>query len=485
MVEYEYDRLHEQIFRRIGGVVDLPRLAASRVLVIGAGAVGSWITFFLSLSGVGTGRGGLFVIDPDEIEIENVSRHSVGLPYVDSEVSNKAEAVANVIHYRLPVTNILSSDQNFLNITDESQEELFRWADLVISAAGHPDVDYRVQQLAFQAQKPAMFPLILSDANLSPGELAWLIYYLPEPNRTPCLACLTRNRQAQAVEGESTLGIDVIYFASVCTSYALAILLGETSTRARILNRNRNLVLVHNAAPRSASLEGIINSPFEVKDVRTRRLANCTICGENRPSATRPRTNAATAILTLITAATILHGGLQNWIGAEVKDFVQSYSIEAPQAPSSANPPAIAPPTADQNFSDSQNPEIETSVEIRTIPEVEESPTQAAPVQKPEAQPVPACEVYQMQSPAPAEQEPCNETEIIEEVIEVIEIVEVDECDSYYESWATEEGPEQPVQEIATSVAEAEQSSAATSVQSREAETYVYYQTQCQSYSGP
>jgi molybdopterin-synthase adenylyltransferase len=94
-------------------------LSSSTVAVVGCGAVGSFVAFWLAKTGVGT----IKLIDPETLTNENVHRHVLGVSDVGTY---KAEALAGLLSRQLPhlsfpfknsgVFEILRSEKNYLDV---------------------------------------------------------------------------------------------------------------------------------------------------------------------------------------------------------------------------------------------------------------------------------------------------------------------------------------------------------------------------------
>jgi len=75
--------------------VELDRLSAAQVLVVGAGSLGSLVAMDLARAGVGH----LTLIDPQSLDPANVGRHALGIQHIGQD---KAEGLANQISVTMP-----------------------------------------------------------------------------------------------------------------------------------------------------------------------------------------------------------------------------------------------------------------------------------------------------------------------------------------------------------------------------------------------
>ena len=114
------DRYHRQ---RLIPWWEQERLAAARVLVVGAGALGNEILKLLALSGVGH----ILIYDMDRIEISNLSR--TVLFNQSDEGAFKAEVAAERVVALNPEAVAVGRAQNIIH---EVGQGVFAWADVVI-----------------------------------------------------------------------------------------------------------------------------------------------------------------------------------------------------------------------------------------------------------------------------------------------------------------------------------------------------------------
>jgi len=138
------------VLHEIGGPGQ-QRLKAARVLVIGAGGLGSPAILYLAAAGVGT----IGVVDDDAVSLSNLQRQvlhgtgDVGVPKVQSADSAVARINPNVTlephAERLDETNALA---------------LIGAYDLVLDGSDNFDTRYLVNRAAARMQKPLVFAAI-------------------------------------------------------------------------------------------------------------------------------------------------------------------------------------------------------------------------------------------------------------------------------------------------------------------------------------
>jgi sulfur-carrier protein adenylyltransferase/sulfurtransferase len=155
------------------GLEGQQKLAASRVLVIGAGGLGSPVALYLAAAGVGT----LGIADPDRVELHNLQRQllhrtaDLGRPKVDSAAQTLA---ALNPHIRLE----LHPD----GITPENARDRFARYDVIVDGSDNFPTRFLAADAAFLAGRPLVSGSILRFE----GQVAVF-----EPGKNgPCFRCL-------------------------------------------------------------------------------------------------------------------------------------------------------------------------------------------------------------------------------------------------------------------------------------------------------
>jgi molybdopterin/thiamine biosynthesis adenylyltransferase len=158
--------------REIGGPGQ-KRLGAAKVLVVGAGGLGSPVLQYLAAAGVGT----IGVIDDDVVEVTNLQRQVIhtddrtGMPKVFSaEIAMKAQNPAVEVR---PYNRRLDAG---------IAAALFAEYDLILDGTDNFDTRYLVNRTAFAAGKP----LIAAALSQWEGQIS---VFAPRDG-TPCYACV-------------------------------------------------------------------------------------------------------------------------------------------------------------------------------------------------------------------------------------------------------------------------------------------------------
>lgn len=128
-------------------------LENKKVAIIGCGAIGSGVARFLALSGVGS----LLLIDPENLDWENIRRHELGALDVGF---SKSQVLAARLRAQVPdITSIEHSTKSIQQIirTDPNAFDQF---DLIVSATGDFIADSAIAHL--QSSKSFNGPIVFS-----------------------------------------------------------------------------------------------------------------------------------------------------------------------------------------------------------------------------------------------------------------------------------------------------------------------------------
>ncbi|MCD9618969.1 HesA/MoeB/ThiF family protein [Chryseobacterium gleum] len=150
-----FSRYSRQIFIEEIGLEGQKKIKSSKVLVIGAGGLGSPVIQYLAAAGVGT----LGVADFDEVELHNLNRqiihaeNRVGLSKVKS-----AEAFVKELNHQVTFKGIEEK------INEDNAEEILTQYDVVIDGSDNFSTRYLVNDTCVQLQKTLVYGSILGFA---------------------------------------------------------------------------------------------------------------------------------------------------------------------------------------------------------------------------------------------------------------------------------------------------------------------------------
>lgn len=130
------------------GVSGQERLAASRVLVVGAGGLGSPAALYLAAAGVGT----LGIADLDRVEAHNLQRQ---LLHRDASLGEaKVASAARRLRETNPHIQIVEHEGG---VTPENAIELFSHYDVILDGTDNFSTRYLNNDAAFFAKRPLVF----------------------------------------------------------------------------------------------------------------------------------------------------------------------------------------------------------------------------------------------------------------------------------------------------------------------------------------
>jgi len=146
--EQKAERYSRQIILREVGGAGQKKLLESRVLIIGAGGLGSPVALYLATAGVGQ----LGIVDSDRVELSNLQRQ---LLHGTADTGRpKAESARDRLQALNPEVEINAYD---LRLTSENALGLFAGYDLGIDGSDNLSTRYLVNDACVLAGKPFFF----------------------------------------------------------------------------------------------------------------------------------------------------------------------------------------------------------------------------------------------------------------------------------------------------------------------------------------
>lgn len=184
----------EGIFARTIGVL-CKEIMNKRVVIVGVGSVGSYISEQMIRSGVGH----LVMVDPDEVEYANLSRTN----YVVADVGMaKVEAQAQHLYRINPAIQLNIFQQDIHDFEGSRLNEIFSQSDVIVAATDDPSAQRTINRFAYANGVPAVFIGLYDGAD--GGEVILSI-----PEETPCYQCATTIRhQVEQISGDVTAKTD-------------------------------------------------------------------------------------------------------------------------------------------------------------------------------------------------------------------------------------------------------------------------------------
>jgi molybdopterin/thiamine biosynthesis adenylyltransferase len=159
--------------------LSFPDLKNKNIILVGCGAIGSYLAPALVRLGAGTGSGSLILVDNDILWPENLGRHSLG--YSSLFKAKSAELRAE-LKRQFPMANLLASEEDVADVS-----KLFD-ADLVIDATGEEAVSemLNARRLALASRTPMLHAWILGN-----GEAVQILW--AQGVKNACYRCLRKS----------------------------------------------------------------------------------------------------------------------------------------------------------------------------------------------------------------------------------------------------------------------------------------------------
>ncbi len=191
------------------------RLGASRVALVGVGALGSVASSLLVRAGVGELR----LIDRDIVELHNLQRQML----FDEEDARSGAPKAEAARRKLALTNSdVRLDARISDLNPANAESLLSGVDLILDATDNFETRYLVNDVAVKTGTPWIYSAALG----AEGRIMTIL-----PGETPCLRCIFPDApqpgESPTCETAGILGPAVAVTASMQVAEALKLLGGR------------------------------------------------------------------------------------------------------------------------------------------------------------------------------------------------------------------------------------------------------------------
>ena len=170
-------RYSRQIMLPNFGIEGQQQLLDSRVLIIGAGGLGSPIAMYLAAAGVGK----LVLVDDDVVDMSNLQRQIVHS--TSSVGQSKVDSAKQTLLALNPACQVITYAERLQGKTFLHEVEL---ADVVIDATDNFDTRFLLNQLCVEAQTP----LVSGAAIRMEGQVS--VFRNDQPD-SPCYRCLYKD----------------------------------------------------------------------------------------------------------------------------------------------------------------------------------------------------------------------------------------------------------------------------------------------------
>ena len=217
------DRYHRQFLFKPIGEEGQRKICASRVTVIGCGALGSVIASTLARAGVGFLR----IVDRDFIELNNLQRQVLFDEKDIAEKIPKAIASANKlkkINSQIEIESIVS-DVNFTNI-----KSLVNDVDLVLDGTDNFETRFLINEACVKLGKPWIYAACIGSNGLTMNIF---------PKKTACLKCVFESAPppelSPTCDTAGILGPAAMTVASMASTEAIKFLSGNLEALSKTL----------------------------------------------------------------------------------------------------------------------------------------------------------------------------------------------------------------------------------------------------------
>jgi len=182
LTPYQVSRYSRHIIMPQVGSVGQRKLLESKVLIVGAGGLGSPISIYLTLAGVGT----LGIVDFDTVDVTNLQRQI--LHHNDDIGRPKVESARDTLLAYNPDVNVIAHEEP---ITSENAMRIMADYDVIVNGADNFPARYLVNDAAYMSSKPLVDGSILMFDGMAtvflPGEGCYRCLFPtpPPPGEVP------------------------------------------------------------------------------------------------------------------------------------------------------------------------------------------------------------------------------------------------------------------------------------------------------------
>lgn len=199
------------------------KLIASRVLLVGCGALGAAHVEMLARAGVGN----LKIVDRDFVEFTNLQRQTL---YKESDAADRVPKAIAAKHRIAEINSDVSVEAVVADINNSNVESLIADVNLVLDGTDNFQIRYLVNDACVKQGKTWIYGAAVS----SYGTTMTVI-----PGETPCLRCIFEDMpDAGSSPTCDTAGVImpiILSIASVQVAEAIKLLVGDTASLHRSL----------------------------------------------------------------------------------------------------------------------------------------------------------------------------------------------------------------------------------------------------------
>ena len=172
LTDLQIHRYSRQLLLKQIGLKGQQKLLQSKVLVIGAGGLGSPVLYYLAAAGIGT----IGIADFDTVDLSNLQRQL--LHTTDSIGSRKTDSAKMALSKLNPEINFITYDEK---VTANNILNLIKPFDIVVDCTDSARTKFLINDACVLSKKPFVHGGIL-------GFTGQLMTYVP--NQGPCYRCI-------------------------------------------------------------------------------------------------------------------------------------------------------------------------------------------------------------------------------------------------------------------------------------------------------
>lgn len=219
------DRYSRQVLYPGIGEEGQQKLAASTVLLVGCGALGSSQAETLARAGVGT----LLIVDRDVLEASNLQRQCL---YDEQQVERRLPKAAAAAERIAQINSTITVDTTALDLNKDNIVPLVERADLVLDGTDNFETRFLLNDACIKTHTPWIYGACVGDYGLTMNII---------PKQTPCLRCIFEEMPPpgtlQTCDTAGVIGPIVSIIASLQCTEAIKWLVGaKEKMRKGLLN---------------------------------------------------------------------------------------------------------------------------------------------------------------------------------------------------------------------------------------------------------
>ena len=244
------DRYARQAALAVIGPAGQQRLAASTVLVVGCGALGSTQAELCARAGVGS----LVLVDRDIVELSNLHRQSL---FTEQDVHDRLPKAAAAERRLREINSEIEIEGLVVDLTAANVVELIRRADVVLDGTDNFETRYLLNDASVREGKPWVYGGVLGTEGL----------VLPvDPGTGPCLRCVF----PEPPDGRGLPTCETLGVLNAAVAWVAALQVVEALRR------------LTGAPPAPPELRALDVWRGWVSSVKAPRAEDCPCCGQRR-----------------------------------------------------------------------------------------------------------------------------------------------------------------------------------------------------------